>query len=151
MVSFATDSDYILFTPGRRNSWRQRPRARGRAKTTRTMTMGRWSMQYSKHVYCEGDPELEVRWSTFPFNPSLLSLCSLRCILDFERFTALSAAIAVPDVQLGVSATLSHKSSFVPRTCNSWNVLPSSCFPESYNLPSFKSKINKLDLVSLSS
>ena len=32
-----------------------------------------------------------------------------------------------------------------------WNVLPSSCFPESYNLPSLKSKINKLDLISLSS
>ena len=45
--------------------------------------------------------------------------------------------------------TLSHKSSFIPRTCNLWNVLPSSCFPESYNLPSFKSKINKLDLISL--
>ena len=53
--------------------------------------------------------------------------------------------------------TLSHplleteQSSFIPRTCNLWNVLPSSCFPESYNLPSFKSKINKLDLISLSS
>ena len=29
--------------------------------------------------------------------------------------------------------------------------LPSSSFPESYKLPSFKSKINKLDLISLSS
>ena len=27
----------------------------------------------------------------------------------------------------------------------------SSCFPESYNLPSFKSNVNKLDLISLSS
>ena len=49
------------------------------------------------------------------------------------------------------SRTLSHKSSFIPRTCDLWNLLPSSCFPESYNLPSFKSKINKLDLISLSS
>ena len=54
-------------------------------------------------------------------------------------------------VSLPTSRTLSHKSSFIPRTCNLWNVLPSSCFPESYNLPSFKSKINKLDLISLSS
>ena len=46
--------------------------------------------------------------------------------------------------------TLSHKSSFIPRTFNLWNVLP-SCFPESYNLPSFKSKINKIHLISLSS
>ena len=49
-------------------------------------------------------------------------------------------------VSLPNPRTLSHKSSFIPRTCNLWNVLPSSCFPESYNLPSFKSKINKLDL-----
>ena len=54
-------------------------------------------------------------------------------------------------VSLPTSRTLSHKSSLIPRTCNLWNVLPSSCFPESYNLPSFKSKINKLDLISLSS
>ena len=53
-------------------------------------------------------------------------------------------------VSLPTSRTLSHKSSFIPRTCNLWNVLPSSCFTESYNLPSFKSKINKLDLISLS-
>ena len=54
-------------------------------------------------------------------------------------------------VSLLTSRTLSHKSSFIPRTCNLWNVLPSSCFPESYNLPSFQSKINKRDLISLSS
>ena len=52
-------------------------------------------------------------------------------------------------VSLPNPRTLSHKSSFIPRTCNLWNVLPSSCFPESYNMPSFKSKINKLDLISL--
>ena len=27
-------------------------------------------------------------------------------------------------------------SSFIPRTCNLWNVLPAYCFPESYNLTS---------------
>ena len=54
-------------------------------------------------------------------------------------------------VSLPNPRTLSHKSSFIPRTCNLWNVLPSSCFPESYNLPSFKSSVNKLDLISLSS
>ena len=53
-------------------------------------------------------------------------------------------------VSLPNPRTLSHKSSFIPRTCNLWNFLPSSCFPESHNLPSFKSKINKLDLISLS-
>ena len=54
-------------------------------------------------------------------------------------------------VSLPNPRTLSHKSSFTPRTCNLWNVLPSSCFPKSSNLSSFKSKINKLDLISLSS
>ena len=45
--------------------------------------------------------------------------------------------------------TLSLKSSFIPRTCSLWDVLPSSCLLESYNLPSCKSKITKLDLISL--
>ena len=52
-------------------------------------------------------------------------------------------------VSLPNPRTLSHKSSFNPRTCNLWNVLPSCCFPESYNLPSFKSNVNKLDPISL--
>ena len=52
-------------------------------------------------------------------------------------------------VSLTTPQTLSHKSSLIPRTCYSWNVLPSS-FPESFNLPSFKSNIDKLDLISLS-
>ena len=50
-------------------------------------------------------------------------------------------------VLLPTSQTLSHQSSFIPKTCTLWSVLPSSCFPESFNLPSFKSKINKLDLM----
>ena len=54
-------------------------------------------------------------------------------------------------VSLPTSRTLSHKLSFIPRACNLWNILPSSCFHESYNLPSFKSKINQLDLISPSS
>ena len=52
-------------------------------------------------------------------------------------------------VSLPIPQTPVHKSSFIPRTCNLWNVLLSSYFPESYNLPSFKSKINKLDLISV--
>ena len=45
---------------------------------------------------------------------------------------------------------LSHKSSFIPRTCQLWNTLPSTSFPESYNLSCLKSTINKPDLISLS-
>ena len=53
-------------------------------------------------------------------------------------------------VTLPYPRTLSHKSSFIPRTSQLWNSLPPTTFPESYNLLSFKSNINKLDLVSLS-
>ena len=52
-------------------------------------------------------------------------------------------------ISLPTSQTLPHKSSFIPTACSLWNVLPSPCFLESYNLPSFKSKINKFDLISL--
>ena len=52
-------------------------------------------------------------------------------------------------VLLPTSQTLFHKSSSIPGRCNLWNVLSSTCFPECYNLPSFNSKINKLDLISL--
>ena len=65
---------------------------------------------------------------------------------------ACKASTANPfQVSLPNPRTLSHKSSFIPGTCHLWNFLSSSCFPESYNLPSFKSKINKLDLIPLSS
>ena len=73
-------------------------------------------------------------------------LVPLRCV----RTTRSSTHSQPFQVSLPTSRTLSYKSLFIPRTCNLWNVLP-SCFPESYNLPSFKSKINKLDLISLSS
>ena len=52
-------------------------------------------------------------------------------------------------VSLPNPRTLSRKASFIPRACNLWNVLPSSYFPESYNLPNLKAKIDKLDLISL--
>ena len=45
--------------------------------------------------------------------------------------------------------TLSYKSSFIPRTSQLWNSLPPTTFSESYNLSSFKSNINKLDVISL--
>ena len=53
-------------------------------------------------------------------------------------------------ISLPPSRNLSHKSSFIPRTCNFWDVLPSSYIPESCNLPSFKTKIDNLDLIFLS-
>ena len=74
---------------------------------------------------------------------------STLCLLDKVQSKAIRL-INNPNLTKSLQ-TLSHKSSFIRRTCNLWNVLPSSCFPESYSLPSFKSKINKLDLISLSS
>ena len=57
--------------------------------------------------------------------------------------TTRSSTLSHPfQVSLPNPRTLSNKSLFNPRTCNLWNILP-SCFPESYNLPSFKSNINK--------
>ena len=53
-------------------------------------------------------------------------------------------------VTLPNARTLSHKSSFIPRTSQLWNSLPPTTFHESYILSSCKSNINKLDLVSLS-
>ena len=53
-------------------------------------------------------------------------------------------------VTLPNARTLVHKSSFIPRTSQLWNSLPPTTFPESYNFSSFKSDVNKLDLVSRS-
>ena len=39
-------------------------------------------------------------------------------------------------ISLLTSRTRSHKSSLIPATCNLWNVLSPSSFPESYNLRS---------------
>ena len=53
-------------------------------------------------------------------------------------------------VALPYPRTLAHISSFIPRTSQLWNSLPPTTFSESYNLSSFKSNVNKLDLVSFS-
>jgi len=45
---------------------------------------------------------------------------------------------------------LAHRLSVIPRTSQLWNSLPPTTFLESYNLSSFTSNINKLDLISLS-
>ena len=97
-----------------------------------------------------------VPWYANAFSVSRASVCffltigALKCTLFSCLLKMLFALPRNFQVSLPTLRTLSHKSPFIPRTCNLWNVLPSSCFPESYNLPSFKSKINKLDLISLS-
>ena len=64
----------------------------------------------------------------------------LRCV----RTTRSSTHSQPFQFSLPNQRTLCHKSSFIPRTCNLWNGLPTSFFPESYSLPSFKSKIRKM-------
>ena len=44
---------------------------------------------------------------------------------------------------------LAHKSSFIPRTSQQWNALPSTAFPESYNLSPFKNLISTNLILSL--
>ena len=66
------------------------------------------------------------------------------------RTTIISTDSHPFQVTLPNPRTLAHKSSFTTRTSQLWNSLPPTTFPESYNLSSCKSKVNKLDLVSLS-
>lgn len=54
-------------------------------------------------------------------------------------------------VTLSNCRTLSHSSSFIPRTSKLWNMLPPSTFPHQYNLNSFKRSVNQLNLCSFSS
>ena len=59
---------------------------------------------------------------------------------------------SVEAIKQGFESKLRDVSAFthsITFNFNSWNILPSSCLPESYNLSSLKSKINKLDLISL--
>ena len=66
------------------------------------------------------------------------------------RTTRSSTQSHLFQVTLPNPRTLAHKSSFIPRTSQLLYSLPPISFPESYNLSSFKSNVNKLDLVSLS-
>ena len=36
-----------------------------------------------------------------------------------------------------------HMQSFFPRTATLWNTLPANCFPDGYNLVSFKKRVNR--------
>ena len=105
---------------------------------------------------------MTIRFSSLPkfiFNPNF-TFTGIALRRSHILFMFLWGVSGTPEAQLThilfqVSLpnprNLSHKSSFIPRTCNSWIVLPSSCFPESYNLPSFNSKISKIDLISSTS
>ena len=107
------------------------------------------SLQPLSHCHLVGDLSIFYRYFNGHCSQEIRDIIPVP--LRRVRTTRSSTHSHPFQVSLPTSRTLSHKSSLIPRTCNLWNVLPSSCFPESYNLPSFKSKINKLDLISLSS
>ncbi|XP_065654682.1 uncharacterized protein LOC136081303 [Hydra vulgaris] len=46
-------------------------------------------------------------------------------------------------VTVPISSKNAYSSTFFPRTLALWNSLPSFCFPDSFNLQSFKSSINR--------
>ena len=107
------------------------------------------SLQPLSHRRLVGDLSIFYRYFNGRCSQKIRDIIAIP--LRRVRTTRSSTHLHPFQVSLPNSRTLSHKSSFIPRTCNLWNVLPSCCFPESYNLPSFKSKINKLDLISLPS
>ena len=100
---------------------------------------------------CTDDIESKVKIS-FELITALQEIHSFRLNCEFiaiHSFNSCSSTHSHPfQVSLPNPQILSHKSSVILRKWNSWDVLPSPCFPESYNLPSFKCKINKLDLIS---
>ena len=78
-----------------------------------------WSLPYLYLLFYTKDSGAVVS--------EIFKVCCI--ILILHKHTHISHPF---QVSLPTSQTLSHKSSFIPRTCNLWNVLPSSCFPESY-------------------
>ena len=103
------------------------------------------SLQSLSHRRLVGDLSICYRYFSGNYSQEIRDIIPVP--LRRVRTTRSSTHSHPFQVSLPASRTLSHKSSFIPRTCNLWNILPSSCFPESYNPPSFKSKINKFDLI----
>ena len=104
------------------------------------------------HITSYNLPSFKAKIDKLEILPSFTDIISRHCSQEIREIipvplrrvrTTRSSTHSYPvQVSLSNPRTLSHKSSFIQRTCNLWNVLPSSCFPESYNLPSFKSKTN---------
>ena len=107
------------------------------------------SLQPLSHLRLVGDVSIYYRYFNGHCSQEIRDIIPVP--LRRVRTTRSSTHSHFFQVSLPNPRTLSHKSSFIPRACNLWNVLPFSCLPESYNRPSFKSKINKIHLISLSS
>lgn len=66
--------------------------------------------------------------------------------LVFHRPSRAQAASHPYQVSVPVCRIANFESSFFPRTAKLWNTLPLSVFPPSYNISTFKRRINKLVL-----
>ena len=110
---------------------------------------------------------IKIVWSLKHYTPckdtEIMSLDTL--VREGPSFTDTFTGIALKGVSGPPEAQIIHtlskfqylinklypttKLSFIPKMCHLWNNLPSS-FSESYNLPSFKSAIDRIDLLNLS-
>ena len=61
----------------------------------------------------------------------------------FVRNTRFSSNAHPHFLEIETSHQNFHMQSFFPRTATLWNSLPADCFPESYNLVSFKKRVNR--------
>ena len=105
------------------------------------------SLQPLSHRRLVGDLSIFYRYFHGHCSQEIREIISVP--LRRVRTTRSSTCSHLFQLSLPNSRTLSHKSSFIPKTCSLWNVLPFPCFLQSYNLPFFKSKINKLDMIAL--
>ena len=61
----------------------------------------------------------------------------------FSRSTRRATPSTCYRVEVERCRTQSRSNSFFPRTSHLWNKLPMSCFPEQYNIGSFKRRVNR--------
>ena len=135
------------------HSWDGAPRSslhldRVQSKAIRLINNLTNSFQYLSHRLLVAD--LSIFYCCFHGNCSLEIKNIIPGPVRHFRTTRSSTQSEPFQVTLPNPQTLAHKLSFIPRTSQIWNTLPSLAFPETYNLTSFKYNINKLDLISLS-
>ena len=97
------------------------------------------SLQPPSHRRLVGDPTIFYRYFNEHCSQEIRDIISVPS--RRVRTTRTSTHSHSFQVSLPTSRILSHTSSFIQRTCNLWNVLPSSCFlsPTTCHLSSLRS------------